>query len=105
METLRYGAGDPAVGIPDDEGEAELLSLAVDAAHRRTGTGTALVEAFLRTVSASGVPSARVVVGATNENAIRLYRNAGFEPADSMELHRGTPSLVLRVKLPGRVAL
>jgi ribosomal protein S18 acetylase RimI-like enzyme len=104
LETLRYGVREGNVGLKVDGGEVELLSLAVQPARRRAGTGSSLVKAFLCASSASGAQSARVVVGASNENAIKLYRNAGFEPVHSLELHRGTTSLVMRVRLPATVA-
>jgi ribosomal protein S18 acetylase RimI-like enzyme len=103
VETLRYGTRDQAAGPSGVEGEVELLALAVDDAHRRRGIGSSLVRAFLDTASASGAPSARVVVGAANEEAIKLYCAAGFELAYSLEVHHGAASLVLRTSLPAAV--
>jgi ribosomal protein S18 acetylase RimI-like enzyme len=101
VETLRYGSGDPLAGEHDnDHGSAELLALAVDGAHRNRGIGASLVQAFLVTASEAGSSSARVVVGRANSGAIRLYRDAGFEPGSTLELHAGTPSLVLWMDLP-----
>jgi len=36
-----------------------------------------------------------VVVGADNAAAIAMYRRAGFVPARTFELHRGTTSLLM----------
>jgi ribosomal protein S18 acetylase RimI-like enzyme len=103
IETFRYGARQPKSDetTEAEDGEVELLSLAVDPTHRRHGRGSSLVAAFLDQATRSGAPSARVVVGARNERAIRVYRAAGFEPVGTVELHRGAASLVLRVALPG----
>jgi ribosomal protein S18 acetylase RimI-like enzyme len=96
LETLRYGTGDAPSAEP------ELLALAVDEAWHRRGVGTALAEAFLLRVTATGAPTARVVVGAGNTAAIALYRRARFEAASEFEVHRGSTSRLMRTTLPGR---
>lgn len=62
-------------------GEAELLTLAVDPALRRQGTGRALLAAFLNTAQARQADSAFLEVSAENAAAIALYDSAGFRPA------------------------
>jgi ribosomal protein S18 acetylase RimI-like enzyme len=92
-ETLRHGAGAPG---PDDDGAAELLSIAVDPRWRGRHVGALLVDGFLGELDRRGVEDAQVVVGADNGPAVALYERAGFRPARTFELHRGTPSLVMR---------
>ncbi len=104
VETLRYGATDKA-GVPPKNteeaagSETELLSLAVAATARRRGAGAELVRSFHVAAARAGSATARVVVGATNEGAIRLYVESGFVEADRFELHPGTESLLLRADL------
>jgi ribosomal protein S18 acetylase RimI-like enzyme len=97
IETLRYGSqqspGEQAASGP----EAELLSLAVASESRRQGLGGVLVDAFLSEAASRRCTSARVVVGANNDAAVALYRRGGFETADTLEVHEGTPSLLMRV--------
>lgn len=62
-------------------GEAELLTLAVDPAARRTGTGRALVARFLDEARARGGETAFLEVSAENDAAIALYDSAGFVTA------------------------
>jgi ribosomal-protein-alanine N-acetyltransferase len=104
LETFRYRGGDHG---PDSElpstgpagRETELLAMAVDPADRRRGVGAALVDAFVATSRAAGSASARVVVGASNAQAIALYGRAGFHEDGRMELHAGTASLRMRAGL------
>jgi ribosomal protein S18 acetylase RimI-like enzyme len=96
LETLRHGRGGEVV-----EG-GELLAVAVDPTWRGQHVGGQLVEAFLREIEERGLSGAHVVVGADNAAAIAMYRRAGFAPARTFELHRGTESLVMQTVVPGR---
>lgn len=98
IETLRYGTGSSGGGR--QAGEAELLSMAVSRDARRRGIGAALVAAFAIAAARIGSSSARVVVGAANLPAVSLYESSGFRGAQSLELHAGARSLVLRMPLP-----
>lgn len=89
METLRYGADHAGQG-------AELLAVAVDPVTRGRGAGTLLVKGFLTEIRRQNLEFAYVVVEATNETAIALYRRAGFDPVQRFQLHRGTESLVMQ---------
>jgi ribosomal-protein-alanine N-acetyltransferase len=62
-------------------GEAEILTLAVDPAARRQGTGRALVADFLAEARARGAERAFLEVAADNAAAAALYRQAGFAEA------------------------
>jgi ribosomal-protein-alanine N-acetyltransferase len=59
-------------------GEAEVLTLAVDPAHRRSGVGRALVEAAAVIAAAAGAWTLFLEVASDNEAALALYRAAGF---------------------------
>jgi ribosomal protein S18 acetylase RimI-like enzyme len=99
VETLRYGSQQPPGAATTSVPEAELLSLAVAGESRRQGSGAALVEAFLAEATRRGCTSARVVVGAGNDTAIALYGRGGFEVAETLEVHEGTTSLLMRADL------
>jgi GNAT superfamily N-acetyltransferase len=79
-----------AGGYPEEDPEAvHLVSMWVDPAVRRSGTGRALVESVVAWARERG---ARVInLWATDENhpAIALYRSCGFEPTGS---HQPLPS-------------
>jgi ribosomal-protein-alanine N-acetyltransferase len=62
-------------------GEAEVLTLAVDPARRRQGTGRALLDRFLQEAAARGAESAFLEVAEDNAAARALYAAAGFRPA------------------------
>lgn len=62
-------------------GEAELLTLAVDPAARRQGTGRQLVAGFLAEAARRGAESAFLEVAFGNAAARALYAAAGFAPA------------------------
>ena len=94
-ETLRHGTS------ADDGSEfavpaAELLAVAVEPSWRGRHVGAQLVDGFLGELDRRRVTHAQVVVGADNATAITLYRAHGFLPDHTFELHRGTPSLVMR---------
>jgi len=61
-------------------GEAELLRIAVDPAHRGEGLGRALLEACQRDLAAEGLARLFLEVRVSNAAAIRLYRACGWEP-------------------------
>ena len=58
--------------------DAELESLAVVPGLHGLGIGRALLEATFAWASAQGAKSLRLEVRASNERALRVYRNAGF---------------------------
>jgi ribosomal protein S18 acetylase RimI-like enzyme len=89
VETLRYPAG--GTDLPD----AELLAVAVAPESRGRGTGHMLVEALTAELGRRRVEGVRVVVGADNAGAVRLYEACGFRPATRIEVHKGTASQVL----------
>jgi ribosomal protein S18 acetylase RimI-like enzyme len=96
LETLRHGS---AGGSGAARG-AELLSVAVDQPWQGQGAGRLLVAAFLEEVAAQGSDAAHVVVGAGNQGAVALYRQAGFVAVERFELHPGTESLLMQWEAP-----
>jgi glycosyltransferase involved in cell wall biosynthesis/ribosomal protein S18 acetylase RimI-like enzyme len=82
---------------PDGNGqlpEAELLSIAVAPEGRNRGLGRSLAREVIDALGASGAREVKVVVGATNEPANRLYERAGFRLEARLEVHAGNPSNV-----------
>lgn len=95
LETLRYERGGGAPG-------AEVLSVAVDPEAAGRGLGRTLVGRLVQALAARGATEIRVVTGADNVAALRMYRACGFFPARRIEVHAGTPSeqLVWRPSSP-----
>ncbi len=96
VETWRYGGG--GHGGSRDEADlppAELVAVSVAPRARGQGVGRALVRALDDEFDQRGVGAVKVTVGADNEEATRLYRNAGYRDAAAVEVHRGVRSLVL----------
>ena len=89
IETLRYPAS------TDDLPDAEILSVAVDPRAAGRGVGTRLVGAATGELTQRGVTAAKVVTGADNVAALRLYERCGFERRARVAVHEGTPSEVL----------
>jgi ribosomal protein S18 acetylase RimI-like enzyme len=97
LETLRYS------GSNDDElPSAELLSVAVDRTARGQGFGRRLVEALKEEFTRRGTSTSKVVVGADNEPALKLYRECGYRDAASVQVHRDVNSQVLVWSSPAR---
>ncbi|MBP1773890.1 MAG: ribosomal-protein-S18p-alanine acetyltransferase, partial [Holophagaceae bacterium] len=61
-------------------GEAELLRIAVDPAHRGRGLGRTLLEACQRDLVGEGLTQLYLEVRVSNRAAIQLYRACGWEP-------------------------
>ena len=61
-------------------GEAELLRIAVDPAHRGRGLGRSLLEACQRELAEEGLVHLFLEVRVSNADAIRLYRACGWNP-------------------------
>jgi GNAT superfamily N-acetyltransferase len=69
------------VSPPDDitlVNVATLTAMQVNATHRGSGHGSALVDAFLSWATDQGATQARVTAYAANDGARRFYRRHGF---------------------------
>jgi [ribosomal protein S18]-alanine N-acetyltransferase len=60
--------------------EAQIMTVGVDAAHRRQGIGAMLVDALLAAARVQGARTVLLEVRAGDAGAQRLYTRAGFEP-------------------------
>ncbi len=89
IETLRYPARSDLPRLPD----AEILAVAVDAAHHGQGHGRALVEMAVREFERRGVRSIKVVAGADNAIAAALYRSCGFVEEHELRVHAEVASV------------
>ena len=87
-ETAHYPQGSGT--LPD----AELLSIAVGEGARGRGLGGTLARGILEGLADRGAPSVKVVVGADNEPANRLYGRLGFGHAGRIAVHDGIASNV-----------
>jgi ribosomal protein S18 acetylase RimI-like enzyme len=87
-ETATYPQG--LSGLP----EAELLSIAVVGAARRSRVATELVTRLFADLAGRGVEEVKVVVSAGNLPANRFYERVGFRLAGSTEVHQGDVSNV-----------
>jgi ribosomal protein S18 acetylase RimI-like enzyme len=90
LETLRYPAS-TTTELPD----AEILAVAVDAPATGRGIGRALVDAAGLQFLSRGATSVKVVAGADNVAAVRLYEACGYQVVEQIEVHDGTRSVVL----------
>lgn len=62
-------------------GEAELLRIAVDPAHRGEGLGRTLLEACQQALAGEGIARCFLEVRVSNAAAIQLYRTCGWKPS------------------------
>ena len=85
--------------------EAEILSIAVEAAARGRGLGRKLLHRNLARLAALGVRTVFLEVGADNAPALKLYDGMGFEQVGTRERYYGgdvaldSTALVLRREL------
>ncbi|MBI1751186.1 MAG: GNAT family N-acetyltransferase [Acidobacteria bacterium] len=61
-------------------GEADLLRIAVDPAHRGSGLGRQLLEVCQQELADAGIDHLFLEVRVSNASAIRLYRACGWKP-------------------------
>ncbi|WP_369032737.1 GNAT family N-acetyltransferase [Streptomyces adonidis] len=70
---------------------ATLISVYVRPAHRSSGAGARLVDAFVRWAGEQGAAHAEVTAYAANTDAIRFYERNGFAPQSlTLRLSLGT---------------
>lgn len=72
---------------------AQLVSMWVDPAQRRTGLGTALVEVVVQWARGCGARRIQLWVTDTNTGAKSLYRKSGFRDTDRVKPLPSAPEL------------
>lgn len=87
-ETAEYPTGPSTLAGTD----AELLAIAVDESHRGNGLGAELASRVLHDLFDQGADRVRVVVGADNRGANRLYERLGFVHEGTVSVHEGAES-------------
>lgn len=79
--------------------DAHLLLLAVEAAQRRRGIGTALLDWLEATVRTAGIESIRAEVRASNRAARAFYRRHGFDAQRTLHgYYQGVDDALLLAK-------
>lgn len=94
FETLFYPSRVKKMDLPS----AELLSIVVDSHNYRAGLGTELVHKSFEECRRKGLEKVKVLVGADNEAANRLYQKCGFEFVGRIENH-GVASNIYEVEV------
>jgi ribosomal protein S18 acetylase RimI-like enzyme len=92
-----------AVGIVSTgqrAGHARLHSIGVRKRFRGSGTGAALLRAFLARVRELGCDTAILEVAAENPRALSLFEGAGFEVRECLDDYYGKGRDALRMRLP-----
>jgi GNAT superfamily N-acetyltransferase len=90
IETMRYpGSGTDA--LPP----AEILAVVTEKSASARGIARMLVQRSLHELAWRGCGSAKVVAGADNGPALRLYEGCGFAPHARISVHEGVSSEVL----------
>lgn len=83
--------------------EAEILTLGVDPNLRRRGAGRALLDALITSLQMFKIKTLFLEVASSNDEAIALYRRAGFSQAGLRKAYyarTGDDALILRRGLP-----
>ena len=94
FETLFYPSRVEKMDLPS----AELLSIVVDSENYRAGLGTELVRRSFEQCRQMGLDRVKVLVGADNKAANRLYQKCGFEFVGQIENH-GVASNIYEVEV------
>jgi ribosomal protein S18 acetylase RimI-like enzyme len=89
IETLRYPA--TTGELPD----AEILAVVTDSEVASKGWGSLVLHEALDELGRRGCSSVKVVAGASNEAALRLYERCGFAALQQISIHDHVRSEVL----------
>ena len=89
LQTLRYPA--TTGELPD----AEILAVVTDTEVASKGWGSLVLHETLDELERRGCSSVKVVAGASNESALRLYGRCGFAPLQQISIHDDVQSEVL----------
>jgi ribosomal protein S18 acetylase RimI-like enzyme len=74
--------------------KAQIVSMWVAPAYRRSGTGTALIDAINSWSRTRGVRTLRLMVTSCNQGAIEFYRRNGFGMTGNTAPYPNDPSLI-----------
>ena len=79
-----------------------MVSVAVMPDYRRQGIGKELVLAAMKALELHGAEECFLEVRTANEDAVRLYKNMGFDTARvaTHYYHDGADAYVMSIKLP-----
>ncbi len=77
-----------------DPANAQLISMWVAPAYRRTGMGTVLIAAIQTWARARGVSTLKLMVTSSNHAAIEFYKRIGFSLTGKTEPYPNDPSLI-----------
>jgi ribosomal protein S18 acetylase RimI-like enzyme len=89
LETLRYPSTTGA--LP----QAEILAVVADQRIAGQGYASRVLHYALEELTRRGCETAKVVAGADNSSALRLYERCGFATTQSISIHDDIPSEVL----------
>jgi ribosomal protein S18 acetylase RimI-like enzyme len=89
LETLRYPA------LTSNLPKAEILAVATDESVGGQGFGSIALTRATRELERRGCTTAKVVAGASNDPALRLYRRNGFATHTEISVHGDAASEVL----------
>lgn len=72
-------------GVVPQPGQARILMLAVEEAHRNRGIGTQLMNSFVGVCAMRGMKSVELEVRQSNVGGISFYKRHGFQLMHSLE--------------------
>lgn len=78
----------------NDSLSANVISMWVAPAHRRTGVGSSLITAIQTWAQSSGVRALRLMVTSNNSTAIEFYERMGFSMTGNTEPYPNDPSMI-----------
>lgn len=89
------------VGSQTVLGETDMMNIATHPDYRKRGIATALITGLMEALEASGSHSLMLEVRASNEPAVSVYRNLGFEEVGRRKNYYRNPkedALIMRRK-------
>jgi GNAT superfamily N-acetyltransferase len=97
LETLLYPRRPDLANLP----RAEILNFVIRQRYRGTGLAEEFFSRLVIYFRSRGITSFKIVTGKQQVAAQRFYARAGAQSRVSLELHRGTQSLVFTYDIPG----
>jgi len=97
FETLTYSVKAEDPSLP----KAELFDLAVARGHQGSGLAQLIFREFSNQLRIKGVDEFRITTGQSLERAQNFYERLGARKVGSLEVHRGSRTLVYAYTIPG----